>query len=68
MIMLCLVCMFLFIEDSTTQKQSLQSTVSGESNVESAISFDEPAQVETLSIAASKVNIVIDKLKIIRLF
>ena len=44
-------------EDSTTQKQSLQSTVSGESNVESAISFDEPAQVETLSIAASKTRV-----------
>lgn len=44
-------------EDSTAQKQSLQSTVSGESNVESAISFDEPAQVETLSIAASKTRV-----------
>ncbi|XP_076640579.1 PWP1 homolog no child left behind [Colletes latitarsis] len=44
-------------EDSTTQKQSLQSTVSGESNVESAISFDEPAQVETLSTAASKTRV-----------
>ncbi|XP_015434595.1 PREDICTED: WASH complex subunit FAM21 [Dufourea novaeangliae] len=44
-------------EDSTAQKQSLQSTVSGESNVESAISFDEPAQVETLSTAASKTRV-----------
>ncbi|XP_033335411.2 PWP1 homolog no child left behind isoform X2 [Megalopta genalis] len=44
-------------EDSTAQKQSLQSTVSGGSNVESAISFDEPAQVETLSTAASKTRV-----------
>ncbi|XP_053971429.1 WASH complex subunit 2 [Hylaeus volcanicus] len=44
-------------EDSTAQKHSLQSTISGESNVESAISFDEPAQVETLSIAASKTRV-----------
>ncbi|XP_076232238.1 PWP1 homolog no child left behind [Calliopsis andreniformis] len=36
-------------EDSTAQKQS---TISGESNVESAISFDEPVQVETLSTAS----------------
>ncbi|XP_012136057.1 uncharacterized protein LOC100881233 isoform X2 [Megachile rotundata] len=44
-------------EDSITQKQSLQSTISGESNVESAISFDEPAQVETLSTTASKTRV-----------
>ncbi|XP_076753674.1 PWP1 homolog no child left behind isoform X2 [Xylocopa sonorina] len=41
-------------EDSTAQKQSQPSTISSESNVESAISFDEPAQVETLSTTASK--------------
>ncbi|CAL7951506.1 unnamed protein product [Xylocopa violacea] len=41
-------------EDSTAQKQSQPSTISGESNVESAISFDEPAQVETLSTTTSK--------------
>lgn len=46
-----------FAEDSiTTQKQSQQSTISDESNVENAISFDEPVQVETLSITASKVK------------
>ncbi|XP_076548056.1 PWP1 homolog no child left behind isoform X2 [Osmia lignaria lignaria] len=44
-------------EDSATQKQSLQSTISGESNVESAISFDEPVQVETLSTTASKTRV-----------
>ncbi|KOC64228.1 WASH complex subunit FAM21, partial [Habropoda laboriosa] len=44
-------------EDSTAQKQSQQSTISGESNVESAISFDEPAQVETLSTTASKTRV-----------
>lgn len=46
-----------FAEDSiTTQKQSQQSTISDESNVENAISFDEPVQVETLSTTASKVK------------
>ncbi|CAK9831419.1 WASH complex subunit 2, partial [Anthophora retusa] len=44
-------------EDSTAQKQSQQSTISGESNVESAISFDEPIQVETLSTTASKTRV-----------
>ncbi|CAK9816256.1 WASH complex subunit 2 [Anthophora quadrimaculata] len=44
-------------EDSTAQKQSQQSTISGESNVESAISFDEPVQVETLSTTASKTRV-----------
>lgn len=45
-------------EDSiTTQKQSQQSTISDESNVENAISFDEPVQVETLSITASKTRV-----------
>lgn len=44
-------------EDSTTQKQSQQSTISDESNVENAISFDEPAQVETLSTTASKTRV-----------
>ncbi|XP_017889320.1 WASH complex subunit 2 isoform X2 [Ceratina calcarata] len=38
--------------DSIAQKQSQISTISGESNAESAISFDEPAQVETLSTAS----------------
>lgn len=49
---------YYFSEDSTTQKQSQPSTISDESNVENAISFDEPAQVETLSITASKVNYI----------
>ncbi|OAD54397.1 WASH complex subunit FAM21, partial [Eufriesea mexicana] len=44
-------------EDSTTQKQSQRSTISDESNVENAISFDEPAQVETLSTTASKTRV-----------
>lgn len=46
-----------FAEDSITiQKQSQQSTISDESNVENAISFDEPMQIETLSTTASKVK------------
>lgn len=55
--MINLILLINFAEDSTTtQKQSQQSTISDESNVENAISFDEPVQVETLSITASKVK------------
>ncbi|XP_048266620.1 WASH complex subunit 2 isoform X2 [Bombus terrestris] len=44
-------------EDSTTQKQSQQSMISDENNAENAISFDEPAQLETLSTTASKTRV-----------